>query len=56
MWDMVKSLNLRRRKNSLTRRHAKKGNGTKGKTLEKGKGPNNFKARISNPKEISSRK
>jgi len=31
-----------------------KGNGTKGKTFQKGKSPNNFKAQISNPKEISS--
>jgi hypothetical protein len=33
-----------------------KGNGTDGKIPQKGKSLNNFKARISNPKEISSRK
>jgi len=32
------------------------GNGTEGKISPKGKGPNNFKAWVSNPKEISSRK
>ncbi len=32
-----------------------KGNGAKGKILLKGKGPNKFKARASNPKEISLR-
>jgi hypothetical protein len=49
MWDRVKSLGSRRRTNSLTRRHAMKGNGTKGKKLLKGKNLNNFKARVSNP-------
>jgi hypothetical protein len=29
-----------------------KGNGTMGKTFQKGKNPNNFKVQISNPKEI----
>jgi len=33
-----------------------KGNRVEGKIPPKGKGPNNFKARVSNPKEISSRK
>jgi hypothetical protein len=33
-----------------------KGNGAKGNIPPKGKGPNNFKARVSNPKEISSKK
>jgi hypothetical protein len=33
-----------------------KGNGAEGKIPPKGKGPNNFKVRVSNPKEISSRK
>ncbi len=33
-----------------------KGNGTEGKTPQKGKGPNNSKALVSNPKEISSRR
>jgi len=44
MWDGVKSLCSKRRTNSFIRRHAMKGNGTKGKTLQKGKSPNNFKA------------
>jgi len=56
MWDGVKSPGLRRKTNSLTRRHAMKGNGTKSKIPQKGKNPNNFKARVLNPKEISSRK
>jgi hypothetical protein len=54
MWDGVKSLG--RRTNSLTRRHAMKGNRTEGKIPSKWKGPNNFKARVLNPKEISLRK
>jgi hypothetical protein len=33
-----------------------KGNVTEGKIPQKGKNPNNFKARVSNPKEILSRK
>jgi hypothetical protein len=33
-----------------------KGNGIEGKTFQKGKSPNNFKAQVSNPKEIFSRK
>jgi hypothetical protein len=33
-----------------------KGNGPKGKIPQKGKNPNNFKVRVSNPKEILSRK
>jgi hypothetical protein len=33
-----------------------KGNGTEGKTLQRGKGPNNSKALVSNLKEISSRR
>jgi hypothetical protein len=37
MWDRVKNLGLKRRTNSLTRRHAMKGNGTEGKTPQKGK-------------------
>jgi hypothetical protein len=44
MWDGVKSLGSRRRTNSLIRRHATKGNGTKGKMFQKGKSLNNFKA------------
>jgi hypothetical protein len=42
--------------NSLTRRHAMKRNGIKGKTLRKGKNLNNFKVRVSNPKGISLRR
>jgi hypothetical protein len=56
MWDGVKNPGSKRRTNSLIRRHAMKGNGTKGKMLQKGKNPNNFKARVSNPKQISLRK
>jgi len=52
MWDGAKNLGLKRRKNFLTRRHTMKGNGTEGKTPQKGKSPNNSKARTSNPKEI----
>jgi hypothetical protein len=33
-----------------------KGNGIVGKTFLKGKNPNNFKVRVSNPKEILSKK
>jgi hypothetical protein len=33
-----------------------KENGTESKILSKGKGPNNFKVRVSNPKEILSRR
>jgi hypothetical protein len=56
MWDGVKNPSSRRRTNSFTRRHAMKGNGIKGETFQKGKNPNNFKARVSKSKEISSRK
>jgi hypothetical protein len=56
MWDKVKSLGSRRRTNSFTRRHAMKGNGTKGKTPQKGKSPKNSKFKVSNPKEILSRR
>jgi hypothetical protein len=56
MCEEVKNPGSRRRTNSFTRRHAMKGNGTEGKTPQKGKSPNNFKARVSNPKEISSKK
>jgi hypothetical protein len=55
MWDRVKSSDSRRITHSFTRRCTMKGNGVKGKIPPKGKGPNNFKARVSNPKEISSR-
>jgi hypothetical protein len=56
MWDGVKSLSSRRKTNSFTRRHVIKGNGIEVKTPQKGKNPKNFKARVSNPKEILSRK
>jgi hypothetical protein len=56
MWGGVKSPGSRKRTNFLIRKHAMKGNGTKGKILQKGKNVNNFKAWVSNPKEISSRK
>jgi len=41
---------------SLTRRHAMKGSGTKGKTPQRGKGLSNSKGLVSNPKEISSKR
>jgi hypothetical protein len=41
---------------SFTRRHTMEGNGTKGKTPQRGKGLSNSKALVSNPKEISSRR
>jgi hypothetical protein len=56
MWDKVKNSSSGKRTNSFTRRHAMKGNGTEGKTPQKGKNPNNFKVWVSNPKEISSRR
>jgi len=56
MWDEVKSLGSRRKKISFTRRHPMKGNGIEGKTFQKNKNPNNFKVRVSNLKEILSRK
>lgn len=49
MWDRVKSPGSRRRTNSLTIRHAMKGNGIEGKTILNGKSPNNFKVRVSSP-------
>jgi hypothetical protein len=51
-----KSPGSKRITSTLTRRHAMKGNGTEGKTPQKGKNPNNSKAWVSNPKEISSRR
>jgi len=45
MWDGVKSPGSRKT-NSFTRRHAMKGNGTKGKTLKKGKNPNIVNAHL----------
>jgi hypothetical protein len=56
MWDGAKNLGSRRRTNSFTRRHAMKGIGIEGKTLRKGKSLNNFKAWVSNIKEISSKR
>jgi hypothetical protein len=44
MWDGVKSLGSRKKKNSLIKRHAMKGNGVENKTFQKGKNLNNFKA------------
>jgi hypothetical protein len=56
MWDGVKSPSLRKRTNSFTRKHTIKGNGIEVKTPQKGKNPKNFKARVSNPKEILSKR
>jgi hypothetical protein len=56
MWDEVKSLGSKRKTNSPIKRYAMKGNGTMGKTFQKGKSLHNFKVRVSNPKEILSRK
>jgi hypothetical protein len=56
MWDEVKSSSSRRKTNSFTRRHDINGNGIEVKTPQKGKNPKNFKARVSNPKEILSRR
>ncbi len=56
MWDGVKKSGWRRRTNFFLRKHAMKGNEIEGKTTQKGKSPNNFKARVSNPKEISLRR
>jgi hypothetical protein len=56
MWDMAKNPGSRRTTSFFTRSHAMKGNGTEGKTPQRGKGPNNSKAQGSNPKEILSRK
>jgi hypothetical protein len=56
MCDEAKNLGSKRRINAFTKRHSMKGNGTEGKTPQKGKSLNNFKVRVSNPKEISSRR
>jgi hypothetical protein len=37
MWDEVKSLSSKKRTNSFIRKHTMKGNGTKGKTFQRGK-------------------
>ncbi len=56
MWGEVRSPDLKGVASSLTRRHAMKGNGTDAKKPLKGKNPNNSKARVLNPREISSRR
>jgi hypothetical protein len=43
MWGGAKNPGLRRKTNSFTRMHAMKGNGTEGKTPQKGKNQNNSK-------------
>jgi hypothetical protein len=52
MWGEVRSPGSRGIASSLIRRHAMKGNGTEAKTPQRGKSPNNSKARVLNPKEI----
>jgi hypothetical protein len=42
---------VKKRTNSPIKRHTMKGNGTMGKTFQKGKNPNNFKAQALNQKE-----
>jgi hypothetical protein len=37
MWDGVKNLGSRNKTNSFIKRHAMKGNGTKGKKIQRGK-------------------
>jgi len=37
MWEEVKSLGSKRRTNSFIRKHTMKGNGTEGKTFQRGK-------------------
>jgi hypothetical protein len=49
MWDEGKSLGSR---SPLTRRHTMKGNGIENKTFQKGKNPDNSKARVLNPKKF----
>jgi hypothetical protein len=56
MWDGVRSLDSKGIGNSLTRRHAMKGSEIEAKMLQRGEIPNNSKARVSNPKEILSRR
>jgi hypothetical protein len=56
MWDGVRSPDSKGITSSLTRRHTIKGNGTEAKTSPRGKSPNNSKVRVSNPKEILSRR
>jgi hypothetical protein len=52
MWDEVRSPDSRGITSSLIKRHAMKGNGTEAKTPQRGKSPNNSKARVLNPREI----
>jgi len=52
MWDEVRSPDSKRITSSLTRRHTMKGNGIEAKTPQRGKNPNNSKARVLNPREI----
>ncbi len=56
MWGEVRSPDSKRIASSLTRRHAMKWNGIEAKTPQRGKSPNNSKARVLNPREILSRK
>jgi hypothetical protein len=56
MCDGVKSPGSKMRTNSFTRKHAMKWNGIEGMIPQKGKIPNNFKVRVSNPKGISLKK
>jgi len=56
MWGEVRSPDSKGIASSLTRRHAMKGNGIEAKTPQRGKNPNNSKARVLNPREILSRK
>jgi hypothetical protein len=55
MWDEAKRPGSRRITSSLTRRHTTKGNGTEGKTPQRGKNLIHSKVRSSKPKEILSR-
>jgi len=56
MWDGVKSPDSKGIASSFTRRHTMNGNGTEAKTPPRKKNPNNSKAQVLNPKEISSRR
>jgi hypothetical protein len=56
MWDELKNMGSKKRTNSPIKRHTMKGNGTMGKTFQKGKNPNNFKAWALNPKENLSKR
>jgi hypothetical protein len=56
MWGEVKWPDSKGIVSPLTRRHAMKGNGTEAKTPQRGKSSNNSKARVSNPREVLSRR